>query len=87
VRDALTRAYIVSILDEHHNARLESLRYEAERSRGGMMVIETYRDGTSQSWLNQRSQSVAQFIQIKNKIISYFDKNDDENKPKYRTKF
>lgn len=87
VRDALTRTYLVSILDNHHDEYLEDLRYEANRSNNGMMIIETSLNGVSQSWLDKKTQSVAQFIQIKNKILSYFDKNDDEPKPKYRTKF
>lgn len=89
VRDTLTRSYITSILDEHYNSHLESLQYEAKRSSGGFMIIEQYRDGTSESWLDQKTRNVAQFIQLKAKILSYFDKNDNENnqKPKYRTKF
>jgi len=87
VRAVLTKEYMSDFLNDIHKKYLESLQDEAKRSRNGFMVIEVYSNGHQESWLDQRSRSVAEFVEIKNKILSYYDSIDNDNKPKYRTKF
>ena len=88
-REAISKKLVVELLDIKHKEYFENLKYEADRAKGGMFVVEIKHDGSQETWLEQRQKSLAKFVTLKAKILSYFDQNDEEDVPKktYRTKF
>ena len=88
-REAISKKLITELLDVKHQEYFDNLKYEADRAKGGMFVVEIKRDGSQETWLEQRQKSLAKFVTLRAKILSYFDQNDEDNTPKktYKTKF
>lgn len=89
IRNALTKDYITSILNDIHNQHIDALKSESDREKSGMFIVEISQNGSRETWGFQRAKQLAKFIVTKNKILSCFDENDDDDTPKirYKTKF
>ena len=82
IRDSVSKDYVEDVLEQKEKERFNQLK--SHKNSGFEMVMTSY-SGKQITRTQQLNSYYNEVVSLKNKILEYF--NNDENKPKYRTKF